>query len=140
MSAKLDDKPDTNPDTDGAAIETAYQRALEEGRLIFPRCEHCAHAWPPPRDECPRCLEAKWRWDTASGKGKLVTWCVYHIAYSPDYQGRLPYNVAVVELDEGPRLVTNVIDADEAALKIDVPVTLVVEREKDIAVPRFRLA
>jgi uncharacterized protein len=128
------------PDADDDPLKTAYQQALENGRLTFSRCEHCGHAWLPPREECPRCLEAKWHWETASGKGKLVTWCVYHISYSPDYKGRLPYNVAVVELDEGPRLVTNVVDADEAALKIDTPVALVIEKESGVAVPRFRLA
>jgi uncharacterized OB-fold protein len=118
-------------------LNAPYWRALDEGRLVFQRCRSCGHAWLPPRSECPRCLAADYAWEAASGRAKLVSWVVYHHAYHDYFAAKLPYNVAVVELAEGPRLTTNV-DAGEAALAIDMPLQLVVQRESGIALPRFR--
>lgn len=113
-----------------------YWRALEDGRLTFQRCGACAHAWLPPRKECPRCLSPEWQWTTASGAAKLVSWVVYHHGYHDYYATRLPYNVAVVELAEGPRLISNVVEAAQP-LRIDMPLRLVIQREAGVALARF---
>lgn len=119
-------------------VTRPYWEALGEGRLMFQRCE-CGHAWLPARSECPQCLGNQVRWEQAGGGGKLVSWVVYHIAYSDAFKDRLPYNVAVVELDEGPRLITNMVDAD-AALRCDAPVRLAIETVDGVALARFALA
>ena len=121
--------------------ETAapYWRALAEGRLEFQRCTSCAHAWLPPRSECPRCLSPDSRWTAASGSARLVSWVVYHHGYHDYYAARLPYNVAVVELAEGPRLISNVVDAQNP-LRIDMPLMLVIQRESGVALARFKPA
>lgn len=121
--------------------ETAapYWRALDEGLLAFQRCSACAHSWLPPRSECPRCLSREWQWTTASGAARLVSWVVYHHGYHEYYATRLPYNVAVVELAEGPRLISNVIDAEQP-LAIDMPLRLVIQREAGVALARFKPA
>ncbi len=119
------------------ATSAPYWQALAEGRLSFQRCSACGNAWLPPRSECPRCLSARWQWETASGKAKLVSWVVYHHGYHPYFESRLPYNVAVVELAEGPRLMSNVVEADRA-LRIEMPLRLVIQRESGIALPRFK--
>jgi uncharacterized OB-fold protein len=118
----------------------AYWQALEAGRLAFQRCDACANAWLPPRTECPRCWSAQWRWEEASGAGHVVSWVVYHVAFDPRFKERLPYNVAVVELAEGPRLVTNLIDLPPGENLIDRPVSLVIERDHDRSLPRFKLS
>ena len=118
-------------------LNAPYWKALEEGRLVFQRCQSCGHAWLPPRSECPRCLGSEHSWDPASGRAKLVSWVVYHHAYHDYFAAKLPYNVAVVELAEGPRLTSN-IDAGDAALRVDMPLQLVVQRESGFALPRFR--
>jgi uncharacterized protein len=114
-----------------------YWNALREGRLDYQRCDGCGHAWLPAGSECPKCLASHWSWKTASGRAKLISWVVYHHAYHPWFAKRLPYNVAVVELAEGPRLISNVVQAS-AALKIDMPLQLVIEREADVALARFK--
>ena len=121
-----------------APNETAapYWRALDEGRLTFQRCSACASAWLPPRAECPRCLSREWQWATASGAARLVSWVVYHHGYHDYYATRLPYNVAVVELAEGPRLISNVVDA-AGKLAIDMPLRLTIQREAGVALARF---
>jgi len=68
-----------------------------------------------------------------------VSWVVYHHAYHDYYATRLPYNVAVVELDEGPRLVSNIVDA-RSDLRIDMPLDVVIQREAGTALARFRPA
>lgn len=118
-----------------------YWQALEEGRLSYQGCDDCGHAWLPPRSECPRCLGARWGWRKASGRGRLVSWVTYHIAHHPAFRDRLPYNVAVVELEEGPRLITNIVDPDKAGgLAIDKPVKLEIQRDHGVSLARFRLA
>ena len=120
------------------ALNTPYWEALAQGALRFQKCNACGHAWLPPRTECPHCLAAEWRWEKAGGGAKLISWVVYHIAYHPAFAKRLPYNVAVVELDEGPRLISNIIGIDDAEkLVIDQRLRLVIEPEGATAVPRF---
>jgi uncharacterized OB-fold protein len=127
------------PDRNG--VGAPYWAALAEGRLQFQRCTVCGHAWLPPRAECPACLGDVWTWETATGRGRLVTWVVYHIAYHEAFADRLPYNVAVVELEEGPRLITNIVNPDApGGLAIERPVELAIAAEHGVALARFRLA
>lgn len=116
-----------------------YWTGLAEGELRYQRCRSCGNAWLPAREECPRCLADDWVWKPASGRGRIISWVVYHQAFHPAFADRLPYNVAVVELDEGPRLITNIL-APEADLAIERPVALEIEQESGVSVPRFRLA
>ena len=113
-----------------------YWDALEQGHLVFQRCGTCAHAWLPVRQECPKCLGPDMNWEKARGTGRIVSWVVYHSAYHEAFKDRLPYVVAIVELDEGPRLITNFIGPREA-LRGELPVSLVIQREQGFALARF---
>ncbi len=126
---------------DGPDPRDAYWSSLEEGRLRFQRCSACRNRWLPPRTECPRCWSAEWAWEEASGEGRVVSWVVFHTAFHEAFKDRVPYNVAVVELAEGPRLVTNLVEPFDAAGEVvDRRCTLTIERDHDRALPRFRLA
>jgi len=124
------------PIPDISALSEPYWSALSQGYLTFQRCA-CGHAWLPPREECPRCLLRQPQWERAGGNGRLLSWVVYRMAYHPAFKDRLPYVVAVVELDEGPRLITNIVPAS-SALAIDMPVRLKIEQENGIALARFK--
>jgi uncharacterized OB-fold protein len=118
----------------------AHRIALEAGRLTFQRCEN-GHAWLPPREYCPECLTGKWSWEDASGRAEVVSWVVYHRSYHPAFADRVPYNVVVAQLEEGPRLITNVVDiTEDEGLEIGAPLEVVIEREGDVPVSRFRLS
>jgi uncharacterized protein len=121
-----------------APVEARYARELAAGRLGFQRCRECGHAWLPPREACPSCLAAASDWEVSAGAGRLISWVVYHVAFDPSVADRVPYNVAIVELDEGPRLITNLVGGGTPSL--DAPVRLVVDTDGEAAVPRFRLA
>jgi len=130
--------PASIPKPEVTELTRPYWEALAQGRLMFQRCD-CGLAWLPARRECPQCLSDKVRWENATGTGKLVSWVVYHMAYSDAFKDKLPYNVAVVELDEGPRLITNMLGAHEA-LACDAPVRLAIEVVDGLALARFALA
>jgi uncharacterized protein len=127
-----------------AGIETArdaFWRMIGDGRLHFQRCDGCNNAWLPPREDCPSCWSPEWRWEEASGRGKLVSWVVFHTAFHEAFETRLPYNVAVIELDEGPRLISNVVDLPDSGIDVaDRPVRLTIETDHGRTLPRFKLA
>lgn len=130
--------PPAMPKPEVTELSRPYWDALAQGHLAFQRCA-AGHAWLPARKHCPTCLGDAAGWHRASGRGRLVSWVVYHTAYHPAFASRLPYNVALVELEEGPRLITNIVDPNEA-LRGDAPVVLAIEQEGGVALARFRMA
>lgn len=117
-------------------LTAPYWEGLAEGELRFQRCGMCGNAWLPAREECPRCLSDNVSWEASQGRGRVISWVIYHSAVHPAFADRIPYNVAIVELDEGARLITN-INAPEEALAIELPVELSIEREADVSIARF---
>ena len=118
-------------------LSRPFWEALGQGSMTFQRCKTCGHAWLPARSECPSCLGDAWQREAAKGGATLVSWVVYRHAYDPAWEQRLPYTVAAVQLDEGPRLISNIVGADAAQLRIEQRLRLVIEQEGGIAVPRF---
>lgn len=118
-----------------------YWEGLAAGRLLFQRCAACGHAWLPAREACPACLAAEPGWEASAGRGRVVSWVVYHVAYHDALKKRVPYDVTLIELDEGPRLLGNVIDSDAGrALRAGAPVTMEIQKEGEVAVARFRFS
>lgn len=129
---------DTAPQPDITPVNKPWWDHLAAGKLTFQRCG-CGHKWLPPRVECPTCLKADSQWEIASGEATLVSWVVFHTAYHPAFANRLPYNVAVVQLAEGPRLVTNIVDApDGKGLSIGMKLRLALQKEGETVIPRFQ--
>ncbi|MDC1050521.1 OB-fold domain-containing protein [bacterium] len=113
---------------------------LKDGKLLFQKCNYCGHHWLPARQECPSCLASDYEWKSASGKGIMTSWVVYHTAFIPAFKDRLPYNVAIIKLDEGPQLASNIVgEVDQSRFMIDHPVELTIEDEYGVKVPRFKL-
>lgn len=121
-------------------LDGPYWTGLSVGELRFQHCEACDHDWLPSRAACPACLKRSFVWRTSGGKGRVVSWVVYHRAYADHLVARLPYDVTIVALDEGPRLLTNIIDSNAGRrLKVGQRVTLAVEEEGGLRLARFRL-
>jgi uncharacterized protein len=118
-------------------LAAPFWAAVDEGHLAVQRCTCCGHHWLPARAECPSCLSPTGSWVRATGSAKLVSWVVYHTALHPAFEAQLPYNVAVVELEEGARMVSNIVDADLRALRIDQPLRLVLRERGGIRIPQF---
>ena len=120
--------PETQPFWDGTLA----------GELRLQRCEQCAHVYFPPRPFCPQCAARKVSWFKASGKAKLFSYVIHHRP-APGFTA--PYSIAVVELAEGPRMMTNIVGCPQTpeALQLDMPVEVTFEKLSDkIALPLFR--
>jgi uncharacterized OB-fold protein len=102
-----------------------FWAGCKEHQLRFQKCQACGHLRWPPSIICPMCYSKETKWIVARGKGKVYTFAVYHVAYDPAFEKDLPYVVADVELEEGPRLVTNVVGCrpDEVRCEMLVEVT-----------------
>ncbi len=131
----------TLPPPERTELTAPYWEALDGGELVFQRCAECGNPWLPARTECPRCLASDWQWETATGGARLVSWVVYHRSYHPAFADRLPYNVAIVELDEGPRLISNIAGVQGGkVLQADMRLQLRVERDGGVPLARFEIA
>ena len=122
--------PETQPYWDGA----------KAGELRLQRCDACAHAYFPPRPFCPKCANRKVSWFKASGRGFLYSYVIHH---RPVPGLTAPYSIAVVQLDEGPRLMTNIVGCAQTpeALQLDMRVEAVFTPVSDaITLPQFKPA
>jgi uncharacterized OB-fold protein len=109
-----------------------------DGRLRIPRCGGCGHYQHPPLPVCPACHSSDVSWEPVSGRGTLWSWTLNRYQWVPSMPP--PYVVAEVELAEQPglRLLTNLVDADPAAIRIGMAVTVCFARAGDAFIPLFR--
>ena len=116
------EKPLPRPTEDSAP----FWEAAGKGELRMQRCGDCGHVRFPPALLCPRCLSAQASWERMSGRGTVYSWVVVHQSQHPAFNPDAPYNVVIVELEEGPRLHGNLI-GDNDAIRIGLPVEAVFE-------------
>lgn len=98
--------------------------AAKQHDLQVQRCRPGNHLFMYPREYCPVCLSDDLEWVSVSGKGRVYTYTVVHRAADPRFQSQIPYIYAVIQLDEGPRLISNVVDCDIDDVTIDMPVAV----------------
>jgi len=118
-----------------------FWTALRDGRLMLKHCSACGRHHYYPRPFCPHCWSDDVEWVEASGRATLYTWSVVFTNDLPPFSDRLPYLAAVVDLEEGVRLMTNVVGCQPDQLEIGMP--LVVDYRPltdDITAPVFRPA
>jgi len=101
-----------------------YWTASAEGKLLLQRCDNCAVVIWYPRGLCPDCKSTDISWFEASGQGEIYTWTVSRRGDGP-WKAVAPYVIAYVQLDEGPRVMTNIVEADVDSLAIGQRVTAV---------------
>lgn len=108
-----------------------------EGELRLQRCGACDEVWFPPRPFCPRCLGREVEVFAASGRATLHSYVIHHRPV-PGFEP--PYAIAVVELEEGPRLMTNIVECPQTpeALRLDMPLRVTFEDHGEVALPLFR--
>jgi uncharacterized OB-fold protein len=107
--------------------------------LRFQRCTQC-RAWRHvPREMCAGCGSLEWEWARASGRGSVFSWTVVDRALHPAFREDTPYAPAVIEMEEGVRLLSQVVDCPPGALEIGMPVEVVFDDVTDeVTLPRFR--
>ncbi len=109
--------------------------------LRFQRCAAC-DAWRHvPRERCPACASAEWVWTPSSGRGAIFTWVVAARSMHPAFQADAPYAAVVIEMKEGVRLASQVVDCPPDELAIGLPVEVVFDDvTPDVTLPKFRRA
>lgn len=115
-----------------------YWDAARVGKLVLKFCGACRKAHFPPRHLCPTCWSPCSDWIESKGAGNVYSFTVMRRAPSPEFSARVPYVVALVALDEGPRMLANVIGANALAIQIGERVRIVFEQRADgFALPQF---
>jgi uncharacterized OB-fold protein len=115
--------------------------AARERRFLIVRCNACGEAHHYPRPFCPTCWSDDVSWETASGRGTLYTYSTVYMNDLPPFGERVPYVAAAVDLEEGPRVLTNIVGCEPADLEIGMAVEVDYrELTPEITVPVFRPA
>ncbi len=109
-------------------LEAPYWEATKRHELRLQRCPKCDKVWFPIGPVCPSCLSEDLDWALMSGRGKVSSFVVYHKAWAPWLESRVPYTVAQVELEEGPRLTANLLGVEPSKVKIGMQVKVVYEK------------
>jgi uncharacterized OB-fold protein len=116
-----------------------YWQGCKQHELRMQRCEDCGHFRFPPSVICPKCTSLEATWTKLSGRGEIYTFVIFHQVYHPAFDPDLPYNVAIVHLEEGPFMHANIVGCRNEDLRIGMPVEVVFEDISDeITLPRFR--
>ena len=124
-----------------SSLNRAYWEALKRRELALQRCAGCGKVWYPPAPCCPLCWSRDWSWQKLSGRGRVNSWVVFHRAYFSSFESEVPYNVAEVELDEGPRLLTNLMEVDNAEIQVGMAVEVVfADVTEEVTLAKFRPA
>ncbi len=115
-----------------------FWEGCSRGELLLQRCSACGTLRHPPSSICPKCLSAEHAWIAASGRGTVYTFAVVRQALARAWEDKVPYVVAVIELEEGPRFLTELIDVDPDAVSITMPVEVTFVERDGAALPLFR--
>ena len=137
MSADAVRKPLPSPDADTARL----WEGLRQGKLLLQHCEDCKHVQYYQQALCRACGGENLIHRPASGRGKVHSFSVVHRAPGPAFKADLPYAVLLVELQEGPRMISSYVGGDPAEVTFDMEVMLVCEQVSEaITLPRFKRA
>ena len=118
--------------------EQPFYDACSEGKLVLQHCQHCGHVLFYPRTHCDACQSDQLAWEDASGAGTIASYTVVRRAVSADFE--TPYVIALIDLAEGPRMMSQIIDADPDALAVGLSVKVdFAAWSEDITLPVFRL-
>jgi uncharacterized OB-fold protein len=118
-----------------------FWEACQRHELYLQRCGACGALRYYPRALCPRCLSDATEWVLSPGRGTVYTYTVTHQNQAPGFRETLPYVLAYVELDEGVRMLTNIVGCDPNIVKIGMAVEVVFEDvTPEATLPKFKPA
>lgn len=127
------------PLMDGTTKE--FYEYCRQHELRFQRCKHCGRWRHVPRPMCSACGSWEWEWAQSSGRGKVFTWTVVRRPMHPAFAEAPPYAPVVVELDEGVRMVTWIVNCPPDEIRAGMPVEVVYEDvTPEVTLPKFRRA
>ncbi len=134
-------KPVTRPLPKLSELDTAgFWRATQEKKFNYQLCANCGTLVWHPRAHCTGCLDGQLEWHTSAGLGEIYSFSIIRQSYHPFFRGLVPYVLAYVDLDEGPRFLTNVVGIEnpDTDVQIGQRVELVWEEHGDLNIPLVR--
>lgn len=118
-----------------------FWNACAEHKLVFQKCSDCGHVRWPAALICPECLSKRFSWIESKGRGKIYSYVVFHRAFHPTLSNQLPYIVASVDLAEGVRLLTDIINCDTRDVDCEKEVEVqYIDVGNSVVLPLFQLA
>lgn len=125
--------PQPNPDT------KPFWNGCRKHELRFQKCRNCSHVRWPPSIICPMCYTQGTEWIRAGGRGKIYTFVVYHQAFHKAFENDLPYVTAIIELEEGPRLLSNIVGCRPQDVRCGMPLEVTWEDiNEEFSLPKFK--
>ena len=125
--------PRVTPDTE------VFWQGCNRGQLLLAACTNCSNVHLPPGPVCPFCFSDDLGWKSASGFGHVSSWTIVYKNWFDAFNDDIPYNTVQVELDEGPRLTTNLIRINSEQIRVGMKVEVVFDRiTNDFTLPRFK--
>ena len=116
-----------------------YWEASQKDQFLVQRCKDCGRYRFPPQLMCPHCWSENTEWLESSGIGTVYTFGVVRRAIQPRWSDKIPYVVALVELNEGPKIFTNIMECEPEEVAIGMQVEVIFDHvTPDIALPKFR--
>jgi uncharacterized OB-fold protein len=136
--AKPEAKPEAKPVPEPTPETQPFWDGCAAGELRLQRCTDCSQAYFYPRPVCPSCGSVRVEWFTASGDATLYSYVINHRP-APGFEADAPYAIAVVQLAEGPRMMTNIVGVPQTpeALVLDMPLRVTFEQRGQISLPVF---
>ena len=117
-----------------------FFEAARRQQLVVQRCRGCGTLRFPARDRCSACLAREAEWVPVSGKGTVFSFAVMHQVYHPGFAAEVPYAVVLVALDEGPRMISNVVGVPPSEIRVGTPLQVVFEAvSPEVTLPKFRV-
>jgi uncharacterized protein len=117
-----------------------FWEGCAKGELRIQRCIACGHRQFPPGSVCTACFKDSLEWLAASGRGTVASYTVVYWSPNPAYAADAPYVLALIALEEGPRMLTNIVGASPDSVRIGATVAVSFEQcAPGIALPKFRL-
>lgn len=128
-------KPLPRPDAD----DKFFWDGCKEHKLLFQKCQKCGLVRWPPSIICSNCYSQDTEVIESTGKGRIYTYAIYHQAFHPGFKSEVPYMTALIELEEGPHFLSNVIDCEPSDVECDMPVEVVWENiTQEFSLPKFK--
>lgn len=117
-----------------------FWEATKKNELRMQQCLDCNHIRYPINHVCPKCLSEKAEWKKLSGRGEVFSSIVFHQVYNAAFAKDVPYNVAMIQLEEGPRMISNVVGVPASDVKVGDKVEVVFDPvTEEVTIPRFAL-
>jgi uncharacterized OB-fold protein len=120
-------------------VTRPYFDAAREHRLIMQRCPRDGFFFYP-RGRCPGCLQTDWSWQPVRNSGRIHSFTIERMGQDPGMRAQVPFVIAVIDLDDGPRMTGNVVECPLEAVRVGMPVTVFFEVVDDTPLARFRPA